>query len=254
MSSLLAASSPSIQVETGRYVLHLASGINEVRAAQRLRYEVFNVEMGEGLETSKESGVDADAFDAVCDHLIVREKESGSVVGTYRLQSGIDAGLNLGYYSEQEFDFFPFESAREEIIELGRACVARDHRNQSVISLLWKGIAQYAQMHSGRYLVGCSSLTSRNPNEGLAVYRQLAPRYLVAPMWRTSPQKGMECKAAQEAPAPDIKIPRLMAAYFAVGATICGEPALDREFGTIDFLTWLDLNAMPACVKSKFMG
>lgn len=254
MSTLLVTTNPTIRVETERYVLQLASDVSEVRAAQRLRYEVFNVEMGEGLVTSFASGMDADAFDAVCDHLVVREKASDAVVGTYRLQSGVEAGLKLGYYSEQEFDFTPFESVREEIIELGRACVAREHRNQSVLGLLWRGIAQYAQMHGGRYLVGCSSLTSRDPDEGLAVYSQLASSHLVAPGWRTSPQPGMECKATAGAPVVEARIPRLMAAYLAVGATICGEPALDREFGTVDFLTWLDLRAMPERVMRKFMG
>ncbi|MET0262675.1 MAG: GNAT family N-acyltransferase [Rariglobus sp.] len=254
MSNPLVGSRSSVEVETERYVLRLASDVSEVRAAQRLRYEVFNVEMGEGLVTSFASGMDADAFDAVCDHLIVRDKTNDAVVGTYRLQTGAEARLRIGYYGEQEFDFTPFEPVRAEIIELGRACVACDHRNQSVLGLLWRGIARYAQMHGGRYLVGCSSLTSRNPDEGLAVYSQLAVRNLVAPEWRTSPQPGMECKASGGAPVVEARIPRLMAAYMAVGATICGTPALDREFGTVDFLTWLDLRAMPERVARKFMS
>ncbi|RRJ94334.1 GNAT family N-acetyltransferase [Opitutaceae bacterium TAV4] len=254
MCTLLVTAASPISVETERYNLRLASDVSDVRAAQRLRYEVFNVEMGEGLVTSFASGMDSDAFDAVCDHLIVREKATDTVVGTYRLQTGVEAGLRLGYYSEQEFDFTPFESVREEVVELGRACVAREHRNQSVLGLLWRGIAQYAQRHGGRYLVGCSSLTSRDADEGLAVYAQLASRHLAAPGWRTSPQPGLECRATAGAPVMEAKIPRLMAAYLAVGATICGEPAIDREFGTVDFLTWLDLRAMPERVYRKFMG
>lgn len=241
-------------VETDRYILYLARDDADLAGAQRLRYEVFNVEMGEGLAASVETERDADIFDPVCDHLIVREKESDLMVGTYRLRTGVEAGLHLGYYSEQEFDFTPFESVREEIVELGRACVHAHHRNQSVLGLLWRGIAHYAQTHSGRYLIGCSSLTSRDPAEGIAVYQHLAQRHLAPAAWVTRPQPGYECLVPEGIPLPTPKIPRLMAAYLAIGAHICGEPALDREFGTVDFLTLLDLQALPSRVWRKFMA
>ena len=121
---------------TDRYTLHLAFEPAQVRAAQRLRFEVFNVELGEGLAASTKTGHDEDEFDAVCDHLLVMESATHEVVGTYRMQTGSRAAMHLGYYSAREFDFQPFESARGEIVELGRACVAVPHRNQSVLCLL----------------------------------------------------------------------------------------------------------------------
>ena len=246
--------------ETAQYTVRLATGEGEVCAAQRLRFTVFNLELGEGLPESVATGLDADEFDAVCDHLLVVEQMTGAVVGTYRLQTGaVAARSGLGYYSAREFDFSPLEAARGELVELGRACVARAHRNQSVLGLLWRGIARYAEQHQARYLVGCSSLTSQNPAEGLAAYAQLARKNLVKPTWRTQPLAGWRCEAsptAVEAHAADggVKIPRLMLAYLAAGAAICGEPALDPVFKTIDFLTWMDLQAMPARVLRKFAG
>jgi len=240
-------------IATDRYTLHLAFEPAQVKAAQRLRFEVFNLEMGEGLANSSATGLDQDEFDAVCEHLLVIETATGNVVGTYRMQTGANAAANLGYYSAREFDFHPFEAARDQIVELGRACVAVAHRNQSVLGLLWKGIARYAQSRQARYLVGCSSLTSQDPAWGLAAYNQLAGRHLAPPEWRTVPLAQWRCHAdvhAHEA----VPVPRLMSAYLGVGAKICGEPAIDREFGTIDFLTWLDLQAMPAKVLRKFMG
>lgn len=238
---------------TDRYTLHLASEPEQVRAAQRLRFEVFNVELGEGLAHSAATGMDADEFDLVCDHLLVTESATGEVVGTYRMQTGDNAAAHLGYYSAREFDFRPFEEARGEIVELGRACVAAAHRNQSVLGLLWKGVARYAQTHQARYLIGCSSLTSLDPARGVAAYAQLSGRHLAPQAWRTAPLEAWRCrseKATQEA----VPVPRLMSAYLAAGAKICGEPALDREFGTIDFLTWMDLREMPERVLRKFMG
>ena len=244
--------------ETTQYAVRLATGGDEVRAAQRLRFEVFNIELGEGLPGSVSTGLDADEFDLVCDHLVVVEQETGEVVGTYRLQTGAVASASgLGYYSAREFDFTALEPARGELLELGRACVSLAHRNQSVLGLLWRGIARYAEQHQARYLVGCSSLTSQNPIEGLAAYGQLARKNLVIQTWRTEPLARWRCKASPEAVAAyceggEVKIPRLMLAYLAAGAAICGEPALDPVFKTIDFLTWMDLQAMPARVLRKF--
>jgi 1-acyl-sn-glycerol-3-phosphate acyltransferase len=94
-----------------------------VRRAQQLRFEVFNLELGEGLAESYATELDVDPFDEFCDHLIVEELATSEIVGTYRLQTGQLAAANLGYYSEREFDFAPYEPFRCEMIELGRACV-----------------------------------------------------------------------------------------------------------------------------------
>lgn len=231
------ASAPIVDARRGAYAVRLAAGAVDLRAAQALRFEVFNVELAEGLAQSWRTGRDEDPYDAVCDHLIV-EDAAGAVVGTYRMQSGERARQGLGYYSEREFDFAPFEPERARILELGRACIHRDHRNFAVLNLLWTGIAAYAQRHGLRYLVGCSSLTSQDEATGLAALARLAPQ-LAPPAWRTRPHAGFACAGEPSPQAP--KIPRLLTAYLALGARICGAPAIDRAFGTIDFLTWLDL-------------
>ena len=92
-----------IHADVGRYRLRLAETPEDREAACRLRFRVFNIELGEGLESSYETGLDMDRFDAVCEHLLVEDKASRRVVGTYRMQSGETAARNLGYYSEQEF-------------------------------------------------------------------------------------------------------------------------------------------------------
>jgi len=151
------------------YAVRLTRSEADLRRAQALRFAVFNVELNEGLEGSHETGLDADPFDPVCDHLLVEHAASGEVVGTYRLQTGPSAASHRGYYSAQEFDFSPYELLRDEMIELGRACVHKDHRNMVVLGLLWKGIADYAREHGARFLCGCSSLTSQDAAAGAAV-------------------------------------------------------------------------------------
>jgi putative hemolysin len=242
-----------------------------VQQAQRLRFEVFNLELGEGLAESHAFERDADPFDDACDHLLVEDIATESVIGTYRLQTGLVAKTHLGYYSEREFDFSIYESLRPQMIELGRACVHKAHHNFGVIHTLWRGIAQYAVAHRARFLIGCSSLTSQDPRHGTAVYEQLRRDFLIRPAWQTLPQPGYTCVAEESsddrseerrltsrvlgrgtpATTPSSK---LLRAYLALGARICGPPAIDREFGTIDFLTLLDLNDLPSIVRTHFLG
>ena len=235
------------------YAVRLAASPEDVRAAQALRFAVFNLELREGLQESFRTGLDADPFDEVCDHLLVTHVSSGEVVGTYRLQTGLTAAAQRGYYSEQEFDFTPFEARRSEIVEVGRACVHRLHRNMVVLGLLWKGITDYAASHGGRYLCGCSSLTSQDAAVGAAAYTQLCRKHLAPPEWRTKPWPAWECPLEQLSPEPT-KLPKLLRAYLNVGARICGPPALDRNFGTIDFLTLVDLASMPVSVRNRYIA
>lgn len=237
----------------GAYRVRLARDAESIRKAQRLRFEVFNLEMNEGLSESYATGLDIDAFDPVCDHLLVEEEGGGSVVGTYRLQTGPSAAAHRGYYSEQEFDFGPFEGARAEIVELGRACVHANHRNLSVLSLLWKGIAAYSRENGARYLIGCSSLTSQDPRDGASMYRLLSAKHLAPEGWRTAPTPPFVCPL-DDTPEATPRVPKLLAAYLAIGARICGPPAIDREFKTIDFLTLLDLKSLPAHVVEKYLS
>jgi putative hemolysin len=263
-----------------RYAARLARSAEEVRRAQQLRFEVFNLELGEGLAESYTTGLDIDPFDEFCDHLVVEELATSKIVGTYRLQTGQLAAANLGYYSEREFDFAPYEPFRCETVELGRACVHVDHRNFNLLHLLWRGIARYAVERNARFLIGCSSISSQNPADGIVVYQKLQP-YLVARALRTHPRAQFRvvaptcwgnagwfgispneelpgssafAKATVDRPTPATAgaSSRLLRAYLTIGAKICGPPAIDREFGTIDFLTLLDLHKLPGIARAHF--
>jgi putative hemolysin len=248
----LISAAADLRLELGKYQIRLAETMAEREAACRLRFEVFNIELAEGLESSWKTGMDQDQFDLICDHLIVEDRSRGSVVGTYRMQSGYIAAQKLGYYSEQEFDFSPYRPIRNEVLELGRASIHREHRTSEVLSLLWRGIARYARFYGLRYLIGCSSLNSRNPAEGWSVYRQVSP-FLVREALRTQPSRGYELPGDLNDAPDEVKVPKLLRTYIAVGARICGAPAWDREFGTIDFLTLLDLAQLSPAARNRFM-
>ncbi len=201
-----------------------------------------------------------------------RAENGRRIVGTYRMQSGSTAARNLGYYSEQEFSFAPYEPLRAGILELGRASIDREHRTPEVLTLLWRGIAQYAIDMGLRYLVGCSSINSQDPAEGWQMYR-LLEHYRVSPEFETVPTAAFVCptepeegpstelspsyvaESAQEQATPtSVKVPRLLRTYLTIGARIGGPPAWDREFGTIDFLTLLDLKLLSASARNRFLA
>lgn len=240
-------------VQTPIYEVSLAITLAEVRACQRLRYEVFNAELGEGLDGSHALGLDRDRFDVICDQLLVRETQSGEVVGTYRMQTGYRAKGNAGYYSEEFFEFGAYEGIRGELLELGRACVHREHRDSSVLMLLWKGIYRYALQTGARYLVGCSSLTSQEPAEGIALYEKLRGQHLAPAGLRTVPCAGHALPAGLAWEKP-VRTPRLLRTYLELAAKICGPPAIDREFKTIDFLTLMDLEEIPERLRARLSG
>lgn len=240
-----------VRLEMGQYVARLALTQKERAEVYRLRFTIFNLELNEGLISAYADGYDRDQYDDVCDHLVVEDGESGQIVGTYRLQMGDVAGLNFGYYSEQEFCFTPFEGMRSQIVELGRACIHRDHRSPEVLHLLWRGIARYAMANGGRYMMGCCSLTSQDADMGHAVYTSLQG-CLVEPALRTVATAAYRLPEKTVVMAEE-RAPKLLRAYLTIGAKICSEPAIDREFKTIDFLTLLDLHTLHPRMARKFL-
>lgn len=235
---------------TNQFRAGMAQTLEDLIDSQRLRYLVFNCELGEGLASSARIGLDRDRYDFICDHLLVHDTNSGKLVGTYRMQSGFRAKGNLGYYSEQFFDFAPFERIRAQVLELGRACVHTEYRNTAVLHMLWKGIARYATSCGARYLLGCSSLSSQDESEGMALYEALREKYLIDEALRTDPKPEFRCRRTDSVVPPAVT-PRLFRAYLDVSARLCGPPAIDREFKTIDFLTLIDLERIPDRVRTR---
>jgi len=238
---------PDRELEEGRYVLRFARSHEDLDAVQRLRFEVFNLELQEGLDTSHETGRDMDHFDPVCHHLMVLEKATGEVVGCYRMQTSEMAAQNLGFYTQTEFvlDGFP-ASVIDNSMEIGRACVAKAHRSTQVLFLLWKGLALYVTANRCRFLFGCSSLTSQDPEEGKAFMDHLVFHDHLHPIYQIQPQPGFECYPTDMANVAKrkVRVPPLFRIYLRHGAKVCGPPAIDREFRTIDFLVLFDVDSM----------
>ncbi len=227
-----------------RYLCRFALGTDDLQRVLRLRYEVFNLELGEGLDESHRTGLDRDRFDDFCHHVMVEEIATGKVVGTYRLQLSQMARLGHGFYSAQEFELFrwPVEIL-DQAVETGRACIHREHRNRTVLQLLWTGLAAYALHNRCRYFFGCCSITSQDPAEGARVLEYLRRNGHFHPRLVAPPQPSYDCHEDTESIEgwETSRIPTLFRTYLRYGARICSRPALDRQFKTIDFLAVIDL-------------
>jgi putative hemolysin len=232
------------------FEVKITTDSNEIQEAQRLRFQVFNLEMNKGLQSSYERGLDIDDFDRFCHHLIVRDLKTQEVVGTYRLLRGSEARKNIGFYSEREFNLENIKKLDGELLELGRSCARKDFRDRALMPLMWDAIARYVEKHRVRYLFGCGSLYTTDTREVSACFSMLKRRHYAAEVLRVHPVS--ECqfhgiaytpKIAEDA-ALFLKLPSLIKGYLRLGAVVCGPPALDREFGTTDFLVLLDMHKL----------
>jgi putative hemolysin len=228
----------------------ITTDAKEIREAQKLRFEVFNLEMNKGRQASYACGLDRDEFDPICDHLIVRDLKSEEVVGTYRLLLGSRAERDVGFYSEREFNLQNIKKLDGELLELGRSCARKDFRDKSLIPLMWGAIAQYVKKHRVRYLFGCGSVYTTEASEAMAYFSMLKGKYYSAEMFRVHPvsefqfQGTAENLRAAEDAALFLRLPSLIKGYLRLGAVVCGPPALDSEFGTADFLVLLDMHQL----------
>jgi len=240
---------------SGHYVANFAGNRSELEEVQRLRFEIFNLEMGEGLDESFKTRMDIDPYDDQCHHLIVRDQRNGALVGTYRMQNLQMAQSGKGFYSDTEYNLNDLPADMlEKSLELGRACIASKHRNGRVLFLLWRGLFYYLQTNNLRYMFGCCSLTSQDMFEGWALFTRLKRAGHLHPEIHVTPREGYACdnNSPGEEEIVDTQLPRLMRLYLDYGARICSDPAIDREFKTIDYLALFDLNDIPEKMMKVF--
>ncbi|MFH8343473.1 GNAT family N-acetyltransferase [Streptomyces sp. NPDC018045] len=223
-----------------------------IRAAQRLRHQVFGEEMGATLH-SPLAGHDIDPVDALADHLIVTETATGDVVGTYRL---VPPGRGDRLYSDGEFDLTALAALRPSLIEAGRSCVHPGHRGGAVINLMWAALARYTLLSGHRYLAGCASVPLGDGGTAAAAAWELGrTRHAAPPGLRVTPHRPWR----PAGPGPDARpdpslLPPLLRGYLRIGAWVCGPPAHDPEFDVADFFVVLDMERLNDRHRRFFLG
>jgi putative hemolysin len=242
---------PRGALRAGSYRVTFARSRRELEEVQRLRFQVFNVERGEGLAASFATGRDEDRFDAYCHHVMVVHDADG-VVGTYRIMSRALMRLAGHFYAQGEYDLgSEAEGLFEQGIEIGRACVHRAHRNGRVILLLFRGLARYLSTHDKRYMFGCCSLPTLDEAAAWGTYRSFRAAGHLHESHRFLPLPDFVC-SQREAPAVPVQLPALFASYLAQGAKVCSEPAVDRAFKVIDFFVAFDAGDLSPARRRAF--
>ncbi|OBJ63279.1 GNAT family N-acetyltransferase [Mycobacterium asiaticum] len=228
------------------YSLLLSTDEALIEAAQRLRYDVFSSTPGFVLPAAVD-GRDADRFDEYCDHLLVRDDDTGELVGCYRMLPPSGAIAAGGLYTATEFDVRAFDTLRPSLVEMGRAAVREGHRNGAVVLLMWAGILAYLDRCDYEYVTGCVSVPIGGDSTGQAPGSQVrGVRDFVLNRhradYRVHPRRPVRIdgKSLDEIPAPKRpEVPALLRGYLRLGAQVCGEPAHDPDFGVGDFCVLL---------------
>lgn len=226
-------------VSPAPFTVRLAASPAEVRRAQRLRYEVFAGEMGARLAGAA-SRLDRDRWDEHCDHLLVCERGTDRVVGTYRMLPPGRIAAAGGWYCASEFDVSGLERQRHRIVEVGRACVAPAHRTGLVIALLWGGLMRYLRRYPGAVALGCASIgTADGGHVAASVCRRLLRDHPAPGDWQVRPRQAFVLEGWLDVADPPL--PPLLKGYLRLGAEVCGPPAWDPAFRTADLLIRLDV-------------
>ncbi|MGV0044121.1 GNAT family N-acetyltransferase [Mycobacterium colombiense] len=231
-----------------RYSLLLSTDPAMIEAAQRLRYDVFTSTPGFALPAADQDGRDVDRFDEFCDHLLVRDDDTGELVGCYRMlapSGAIEAG---GLYTATEFDIRALDPLRPSLVEMGRAVVRDGHRNGGVVLLMWAGILAYLDRYGYDYVTGCVSVPiggeSGVPGSQLRGVRDfILSRHGAPPEYTVYPHRPVVVNGTgidDIAPPARPSVPPLLRGYLRLGAQVCGEPAHDPDFGVGDFCVLLD--------------
>jgi putative hemolysin len=242
--------------ESGGISVAWARHQDEVRAAQKLRYDIFAGEMGARLSTPV-AGHDIDLFDDYCEHLLVRETATQAVIGTYRVLTPAQA-LRVGStYTDTEFDLTRLRNLRERMVELGRSCVHPDHRHGGVIMALWGALAEFMVRNQLDTMIGCASIPM--------MHNGIVSGEAAASIWHQLKQTHLapiEHQVRARLPLPvdqfdhslTVEPPALIKGYLRLGARILGAPAWDPDFNTADLPMLMRIADLPSRYRKHFLG
>lgn len=233
---------------------------DEVREAQRLRYQVFAGEMGARLPKTLPEH-DIDLFDDYCEHLLVRDSATRQVIGTYRLLTPAQAKRVGSFYSDTEFDLTRLRMLRDKMVELGRSCVHPEHRHGGVIMALWGALAGFMVRNELDTMIGCASIPMQyegphgiigGGHAAASIWRQVREKHLAAIEYHVRPRLPLPVDKLDD--SLDVEPPALIKGYLRLGAKVLGAPAWDPDFNAADLPMMMRLAELPARYRKHFLG
>lgn len=237
-----------------RFQVRLAENPSEVRAAQRLRYKVFVEELGAQASPEEHAArLEIDAFDPYFEHLLLIDTAATGdpldrVVGVYRLMRGATATKGIGFYGATEYDLSKLQSQDREVLELGRSCIAKDHRGGLGMHKLWDGLGNYVIKHDIGVLFGVASFHNANPEPIAEALSYLHHNHLAPPELRV---RATQFTAMDRIAGAQIdkaralrQMPSLIKAYIRLGGYVGDGAFVDHDFNTVDVCLLMDTRKM----------
>jgi putative hemolysin len=229
---------------------------DEVREAQRLRFEIFATEMGARLDTWL-PGHDVDVFDEYCEHLLVRDEATRRVIGTYRVLTPAQARRVGSTYSDTEFDLTRLRALRERMVELGRSCVHPQHRHGGVILALWGALAEFMVRNQLDTMIGCASIPMLHEGRvsghaAASIWNKVGRAHLAPIEYQVRPRLPLPIESLDG--SLDVEPPALIKGYLRLGAKVLGPPAWDPDFNSADLPMMMRIADMPARYSRHFLG
>lgn len=229
---------------------------DEVREAQRLRFNVFAGEMGARL-SCKLAGHDVDVFDDYCEHLLVHDVLTEQVIGTYRVLTPAQAKRAGGTYSDTEFDLTRLRGIRERMVELGRSCVHPDHRHGGVVLALWGALFEFMNRNQLDTMIGCASIPMLHNgvvsgDVAASIWSQVSASHMASVQYHVRPRLPLPVEQLDN--HLKVEPPALIKGYLRLGAKVLGAPAWDPDFNSADLPMMMRVADMPARYRKHFSG
>ncbi len=229
---------------------------DEVRAAQRLRYQIFAGEMGARLNTPQ-PGYDIDLFDDYCEHLLVRDEATHEVIGTYRVLTPVQARRVGSTYSDTEFDLTRLRGLRNRMVELGRSCVHAEHRHGGVIMALWTALGEFMVRNQLDTMIGCASIPMMQGgvwggDVAASIWRQVREKHLAPIEFQVRPRLALPLDNLND--RLEVEPPALIKGYLRLGTKVLGAPAWDPDFNSADLPMMMRIADLHPRYRKHFLG
>jgi putative hemolysin len=246
----------------GRYRARFSRDPADVEAAQRLRFAAFiGSRPGAALDGDRALGLDRDAHDEICLHVLIEETATGRLVACFRMLH-LDSGAEIGRsYSAQHYELSRLADFPEPMVEMGRFCLAPGVRDPEIIRLAWTAMTAHVREHEVGLLFGCSSFHGVDAEAYMDAFAYLKDRHLAPRRWlpRVKAPRVFRFARQLRLRRPDVKLalrrmPPLLRAYLALGGWVSDHAVIDEDLNTLHVFTGVEVSRVPSRRRDLLLG